>query len=92
MCGGLASFTKNRHRSCVALARGALHMVRAFGRECTAGCERFGAPLMCAHSPRRRRRLVDGPPDEWVPEAKAAWHVGLANEVEVQQLVYGTEN
>ncbi len=53
--------------------------------------ERLGAPLVSAQSPAAGRRLVDGPSNERVPEAKAAGHLGLTNEVELQQLVQRLE-
>ena len=76
---------------CVALSPGALDVVRAFGRAHTAGCERVGAPFVRAQPPACRRRLVDRPSHERMPEAKAARHVGLADQIELQQLVDGAE-
>ena len=66
-------------------------MMRALGGRCTAGGERLGAALVRAQSPTAGRRLVDRPSNERVPEAEAAGHLGLANEVEPQQLVEGLE-
>ena len=71
----------------VALARAALDVVCARWRGGAPRHERFGAALVRAQPPAAWRGLVDRPSHERVPEAKAAGHVGMANEVERQQLV-----
>ena len=88
---GVAGFTQSRDGGRVTLPRGTLDMMRALYRGCTAGGERLGAPLVRAQSPAAGRRLVDRPADERMPEAKAARHLGLSNEVELQQLVQRLE-
>ena len=91
LCHGVAGLTQSRDGGRVPLPRRTLNMMRALYRGCTAGGERLGAPLVRAQSPAAGRRLVDRPPDERMPEAKAARHLGLPNEVELQQLVQGLE-
>ena len=89
-----AAFPASRNvatAACVALLSGALDVVCALRRADTAGRERVGAPLVSAEPPPAGRRLVDRAPHERMPEAKAAGHVGLANQVEAQQLVHGIE-
>ena len=88
---GLARLTESRDGGRVPLPRRTLDMMRALYGGCTAGGERLGAPIVSAQSPAAGRRLVDRPPDERMPEAKAARHLGLPNEVELQQLVQGLE-
>ena len=44
-------------------------------------------PLVRTRPPAAGRRLVDRTPDERMPEAEAPRHVGLANEIQSQQLV-----
>ena len=91
LCGGLARLTESRDGGRVALPRRALDMMSALYRRCAARGERLGASLVRAQSPAAGRRLVDRPSNERMPEAKAARHLGLANEVELQQLVQGLE-
>ena len=84
LCDGVAGLTESRDGGRVPLPRRALDVVRALRRGCTAGGERLGAALVGAQPPAAGRRLVDRAPDERVPEAKAARHLGLANEVELR--------
>ena len=92
LCHGVAGLAESRDGGRVPPPRGTLDMMRALDGGCTAGAERLGAPLVRAQSPAAGRRLVDRPPDERMPEAKAARHLGLPNEVELQQLVQGLEH
>ena len=91
LCHGVTRLTQSRDGGRVALPRRALDMMRTLHRGCAAGGERLGASLVRAQSPTAGRRLVDRPSNERMPEAKAARHLGLANEVELQQLVQRLE-
>lgn len=91
LCHSVAGLTESRDGGRVPLPRRTLDMMRALYGGCSAGGERLGAPLVRAQSPAGGRRPVDRPPDERMPEAKAARHLGLPNEVELQQLVQGLE-
>ena len=91
LCDGVAGLTQGRDGGRVALPRRALDVVRAHCRGCAPGRERLVAARVGAQSPAAGRRLVDRPPDERVPEAKATRHVRFAHEVESQQLVQGLE-
>ena len=75
----------------VALPPGPRNVVGAFCRRGAECLERGGAPFMRAQAPARGRRLIDGPSDERVPEAKPAGYVGLANEVEPEEGVQRLE-
>ena len=81
----------SRRRRRRPVARSARRGARAPPADAPRAAERVGAALVRAEAPAGRRRLVDRPPNERMPEAKAAWHLGLANEVEPQQLVEGLE-
>ena len=89
--GGLPRLAQSGDGGRVALARRTFDVMRALRRGGTARGERLGASLVSAQSPTARRRLVDRPPDQRVPKAKAAGDVGLADEVESQQLVQRVE-
>ena len=81
--GCLACLAQRRHGRRVALAAGALDVVRALGGTDAARGQRVGTALVGAEPPAARRRLVDRPPHERVPEAEAAWHVGLTDHVAI---------
>jgi hypothetical protein len=81
----LACLAQDRDRSGVAVARGALDVVRARRGAGTPLRQRLGDPLVCAHSPAARRGLIDSPAHDRMPEAKPARHVGRANEFQPQQ-------
>src|SRR5918996_2124357 len=90
-CHGVAGLTESRDGPGVAVSRGRLNMMGALYGGGTARGERLGAALVRAQSPTAGRRLIDRPSNERMPEAKAARYLGLANEVELQQLVQGLE-
>jgi hypothetical protein len=67
-------------------------MMRALCGGCTAGGERREATLVRAQTPAAGRRLVYRSSNQRVPEAEASGHLGLANEVDPQQLVQSLEH
>ena len=69
--GGLACLTEGRDRDGIAVSGRQLHMVGSGRCRSAASCQRVGAPLVRTQPPAAERRLVDRPPDERVPEAKA---------------------
>jgi hypothetical protein len=81
-CGCLAGLAQNGDCAEVSFARAALDVVSARRRARSARGERFGAALVCAEPPGAGRGLVDGAPDERVPEAEASRHLGGANEID----------
>ncbi len=89
--GRLPGLTQSRNGSRVAAPRRALNMMRALGSRRAAGAKRVGAALVRPQSPTAERRLIDPPSNERVPKAKAAGHLCLADEIELQQLVQGLE-
>lgn len=87
--GCLASLAEGRDRAEVALAGRALDVVGARRRCRPPSCERFGATLVGRQPPAAPGGLVDGPSDQGMPEAEPPRHVGLADEIEHQELVDG---
>jgi hypothetical protein len=84
---GLAGLAQDRDRLQVAVARRPLHVMGALERRDAARGERARAALVRAEPPAAGRGLVDRAPHERMPEAEAPRHVGLAHEVEAEQLV-----
>ena len=91
LCRGVTRLTESRDGGRVALPRRAPDMMSTLYRRCAARGERLGASLVRAQSPTAGRRLVERPSNERMPEAKAARHLGLTNEVELQQFVQSLE-
>ncbi len=87
--GRLAGLAQDLDGGEVALAGQALDVVGARRRRRAACRERLGASLVGAQPPAAPGGLVDPPSDQGVPEAKPPWHVRLADEIELQELVDG---
>ena len=89
--GRVARLAERRDCREVAVASGALDVMGTCRRGGAALVERLRAALVRAQPPAAGRRLVHGAPDQRVAEAEAPRHVGLAHEVEAQQLVERSE-
>ena len=71
----------------VAGPRREFDVVRTRCDRCSALGERSRGALVRAQPPAARRRLVHGPPNEWMAESEAAWNIGRAHEINGEQLV-----
>ena len=85
--GLFAGFAQHGDRVGVALAGRALHVMGARGRGGAARREQLRAALVRPQPPTTGRGLVHRAPDKRVPEPEAPGHIGLTDEIELQQLV-----
>jgi hypothetical protein len=83
----LAGLTQDSGCFGISLARRALDVMGPC-RRCRSACrQRPRAAVVGAEPPGARGRLVDGAPDERMPEPEASWHVRSPHEIEPEKLV-----